>query len=93
MIHVLQQELSFWITSLPLTSNRWFDQHIKAFHTLRSALSATSRMNYSSDIICQKNSSEKTLGNVQNRTWDCWVRSSNATYVCFADTPQEVSFV
>ena len=25
-------------TSLPLTSTRWFDQHIQAFHTLRSAV-------------------------------------------------------
>ena len=32
------QQRFFCSTSLPLTSTRWFDQHIQAFHTLRSAV-------------------------------------------------------
>ena len=44
----------FSFFSLPLTSTRWFDQHIQAFLTLRSAVDKSRQH--------QKNSSEKFLG-------------------------------
>ena len=38
-------------------------------------------MNNSSGKIRQKNSSEKILGNTENQTRGCWVRSANAASV------------
>ena len=63
----------FCSTSLPLTSTRWFDQHFSSFpHSkCRRLISATFRMTLF----------RKTVGNSENRTRGCWVRSANATSV------------
>ena len=47
----------------------------------RQLISATSRMSISSDIIHQKKIVRKILGNAENRTRGCSVRSANATSV------------
>ena len=71
----------FCITSLPLTSTRWFNQHIQAFHTLRSAVDISRQHQ---ELIFVR----KILGNAQNRTRGCWVRSANATSLLCRPPPE-----
>ena len=71
----------FCSTSLPRTSPRWFDQHFHAFP--RSKCRQLTRQRQ-----------ERILGNAENRTRGCWVRSANATSVlCRPPSRQQISLL
>ena len=66
--------------SLPLTSTRWSDQHIQAFHTPRSAVDKSWQHQESIILLiyfCQK----LIHGNSEKRTRGCVVRSANSASV------------
>ena len=73
----------FCSTRLPLASTRWFDQLLKLSTLLEEQ--SINLSNIKHEYFFRYDSSEnifgKILGNAENRTRGCWVRSANATSV------------
>ena len=68
----------FCSTSLPLTSTRGFNQHFHAFHSFRNAADKSQQHQ---ECISSEKFVRKILGNAEDQTQGCWVRSANVTSV------------